>query len=216
MKIVKDINEKFRVILASGSPRRKELLQLAGMEFEVWPAGKEEPPVSSVPEECCTQLSKSKAVDVAAQIKTYNDTHPELTVPGDILVIGADTIVAKGSVIMGKPVDEADAKRMLTMLSDDTHSVFTGVTFVFIGSDGRAGEYTFYEETKVHFFPLSDDDIENYIASGDTFDKAGAYGIQSGAAPFVRSIEGDYYNVVGLPVGRMLNELKRLVDPMKN
>ena len=212
MKVVKDINEKFRVILASGSPRRKELLHLTGIEFEVWPSDKEEEASSTEPVKYCMSLSRNKAVDVAAQIKTYNDTHPELTAPGDILVIGADTIVAKDGVIMGKPADEADAKRMLAMLSNDTHSVFTGVTFVFVNSKGRAGEYTFCEETKVSFYPLSDEDIEDYTASGDPLDKAGAYGIQSGAAAFVRSIDGDYYNVVGLPVARMLNELKQLMN----
>ncbi len=211
MKIVKTVNEKFRVVLASASPRRKELLELAGVDFEVWPSDKEENPMSGTPDKICTELSRTKAVDVASQIRIYNDTHPELTTATDILVIGADTIVTKDGEILGKPKDDTDARRMLKRLSGETHSVFTGVTFIFMSRDGRTGEYTFFEETKVNFYPLDDDDIDGYVATGDALDKAGAYGIQTGASVFVRSIEGDFYNVVGLPIARLIQELKRLM-----
>ncbi len=211
MSFVKDLNSKFRIILASASPRRKELLERVGVEFEIWPSDKEENPISGTPDKICTELARSKAVDVASQIRIYNDTHPDLTTATDILVIGADTIVTKDGKILGKPKDDADAKRMLKQLSGDVHSVYTGVTFIFMSREGRTGEYTFFEETRVNFYPLDDDEIDGYVATGDALDKAGAYGIQTGASAFVRSIEGDFYNVVGLPVARLLQELKRLM-----
>ena len=212
MKTAESISKDFKIILASASPRRKQLLELAGFEFEIWPSDKEEVITKKIPEEICVELSKQKAIDVASSIRTYNDLHKDLTTETDILVIGADTIVVKDGSILGKPKDEDDAFSMLKILSGNTHSVFTGVTFVFSGIDGRVGEYSFYEETKVSFYPLDDEDIKNYVASGDAMDKAGSYGIQTGAATFVRSIEGDYYNVVGLPIARVIHELKRLIN----
>ncbi len=209
---VKEINEKYKIILASGSPRRKQLLLLAGLEFDIWPSNAEENAVSDDPEMICKELSKTKALDVAAQIRIYNDSHKELTTLGDIVVIGADTVVAKDGVVYGKPKDEADAKRMLRTLSGSTHSVYTGVTFVFMSASGRAGEYTFSEETGVTFYPVEDGEIDDYIASYEVLDKAGAYGIQDGAAVFVRAVEGDFYNVVGLPVARVVMELKRILQ----
>ncbi|MBO4890314.1 MAG: septum formation protein Maf [Lachnospiraceae bacterium] len=212
MKIAERISKDFKIILASASPRRKQLLELAGFEFDIWPSDKEEVITKKIPEEICVELSKQKAIDVASSIRTYNDLHKELTTETDILVIGADTIVVKDGSILGKPKDEEDAVSMLMALSGNTHSVYTGVTFVFSGKDGRVGEYSFYEETKVSFYPLDDEDIKSYVGSGDAMDKAGSYGIQTGAATFVRSIEGDYYNVVGLPIARVIHELKRLIN----
>ena len=211
MNIVDTINKQFRVVLASQSPRRKSLLELAGLEFEVWPSDKDEIITKTKPGEICVELSKQKALDVASSIKTYNELHKDLTTATDILVIGADTIVVSGKKVLGKPADENEAAEMLRLLSGNTHSVFTGVTFVFSSKDGRVGEYSFAEETKVSFYPLEEEDIAGYIASGDPLDKAGAYGIQGKAAVFVRSIEGDYYNVVGLPVARILQELKNIM-----
>ena len=212
MKIAESISKDFKIILASASPRRKQLLELAGFEFDIWPSDKEEVITKKIPEEICVELSKQKAIDVASSIRTYNDLHKELTTETDILVIGADTIVVKDGSILGKPKDEEDAVSMLMALSGNTHSVYTGVTFVFSGKDGRVGEYSFYEETKVSFYSLDDEDIKSYVGSGDAMDKAGSYGIQTGAATFVRSIEGDYYNVVGLPIARVIHELKRLIN----
>ncbi len=212
MNITDRINNEFRVVLASRSPRRKALLEMAGIEFEVWPSKKEEIITEDDPSRICVELSKQKALDVASSIRKYNELHEDLTTATDILVIGADTIVVSEGKVLGKPSDEADAARMLRMLSDQTHSVFTGVSFIFSSKDGRVGEYSFSEETRVTFWPLEDEDIERYIASGDPMDKAGAYGIQSKGAVFVRSIEGDYCNVVGLPVGRVLKELKDILN----
>ena len=208
---VKQLNEQYKIILASSSPRRKQLLELVGIEFDVWPSKAEEITTSKDPEKICTQLSGIKAVDVAAQIRSYNDSHKDLVTPGDIIVIGADTVVAKDGIVFGKPKDEDDAVRMLKTLSGCTHSVYTGVTFVFISAEGRVGEYTFCEETKVTFYPIDDEEIGSYTASFDVLDKAGAYGIQDGAAAFVKSVEGDFYNVVGLPVARLLQELKGIL-----
>ncbi len=208
----KKLNEQFKIVLASASPRRSEILNLAGIEFDVWPSDKEEKVTKTVPSEVCSELAHAKAVDVASQIRTYADTHPDLTTETDILVIGADTIVAKGNSIFGKPADDEDAVRMLKELSGCTHSVFTGVCFVFMDRNGRVGEHTFCEETKVSFYPLDEDEIENYVKSEEVTDKAGAYGIQAGAAAFVKGIEGDFYNVMGLPLARILQELKSLLS----
>ncbi len=210
MNQIQKLNNDFRIILASASPRRKEILELVGLQFETWPSCKEEETVSDIPEKICQELSRQKALDVASQIKAYNESHPDLTSATDILVIGADTIVVKDKVILGKPKDEADAVRMLKMLSGAEHSVFTGVTLVFMSKDNRTGEYTFFDETKVVFYALDDADIEEYVATGDALDKAGAYGVQTASAAFVKGLYGDFYNVMGLPVGKMLQELRRI------
>lgn len=210
MRIADRINKDFRVVLASASPRRKQIMELVGLQFEVWPSEKEEVITKTDPADICKELSRQKALDVASSIRTYNEAHPDLTTQTDILVIGADTIVAKDGKIFGKPADEADAKNMLKSLSGDTHSVYTGVSLVFISKEGRVGEHTFCEETKVTFFEAGDAELDAYIATGDVYDKAGAYGIQSGAAAFVKGIDGDFYNVMGLPVARMLWELKSI------
>ena len=207
----KQLNEQFKIVLASASPRRSEILNLAGLEFDVWPSDKEETMTKTAPREVCSNLARTKALDVASQIKTYGESHPDLTTGTDIIVIGADTIVAKGDEIFGKPKDDDDAKRMLRELSGCTHSVFTGVSLVFMSAGGRVGEHTFCDETKVTFYPVDEDEIDVYVNSGDASDKAGAYGIQSGAASFVKGIEGDFYNVMGLPLARVLQEIKSLL-----
>lgn len=211
MSFAQTLNSKFKIILASASPRRKELMELAGLEFDIWPSEKEEVVKSKVPKEICMELSRQKAEDVAASIRTYNESHADLVTPTDMLIIGADTIVALADTVFGKPKDENDAKKMLKALSGNTHSVFTGVTFVFMSSTGRVGEHVFCEETKVTFCDLDEDDIDTYIATGDPFDKAGSYGVQTSSAVFVRSIEGDFFNVMGLPISGMMQELKRIV-----
>ncbi len=211
MRITDRLNREFKIVLASASPRRKQLLELIGLEFEIWPSDKDEVITKNEPKDICTELSKQKALDVATQIKTYNETHSDLTTCTDILVIGADTIVAMEKEVFGKPKDEADAVRMLKNLSGNTHSVYTGVTLVFMNASGRVGEYTFYDETKVTFYPIDDEDIKAYVDAEDVLDKAGAYGIQSKAAAFVRSIDGDFYNVMGLPVARILAEIRNIL-----
>ena len=179
------------LILASKSPRRKELLSIITPEFEIIPAvGEERADRTLPPDEYVRELACHKAEEVAA-------LHPH-----DV-VIGADTIVVVSGEILGKPKDAADAGRMLKLLSGTEHSVLTGTCI--ISSDRNA---IFSEETKVRFFELSDKEIDDYIATGEPFDKAGAYGIQDIGALLVSGITGDYYNVMGLPVGRLSRELR--------
>ena len=199
-----------QIILASQSPRRKELLEQIGLEFEICPAKGEEIITKSVPEEVVMELSKQKAEEVAAMVSSYTQEHKDITTPSDILVIGADTVVAYDGKILGKPVDEADAKRMLSMLSGNTHSVFTGVTLVLIDKSGRAGELVFFEKTDVKMHAMSEQEKERYIATGEPMDKAGSYGIQGKCAIYIEKIDGDYNNVVGLPITRIYQELKKI------
>ena len=196
-----------KIVLASASPRRKQLLEQMGLEFDIFPSDKEEIIKSNIPSEVCQELSKQKAIDVASSIKAYNDTHADIVTPQDIIVIGADTIVTFDGIILGKPVDEEDAFRMLNMLSGNTHEVYTGVTIVVMSKDGRAGEFSFYESTGVTFYPLTKEEIREYIATGEPMDKAGSYGIQGCFAKYVKGINGDFNNVVGLPVARLYHEI---------
>lgn len=186
-----------KLILASASPRRKELLAKTGLAFDIIPAKGEETITKTIPAEVVMELSQQKAKEVAKQQTE------------DCIVIGADTIVAKGEEIMGKPKDKADAFRMLDRISDDCHQVYTGVTIIRTGE--QADTVTFAEKTDVYLYPISEKDITTYIESGDPMDKAGAYGIQGDFAVHVKGIEGDYYNVVGLPIGRVYQELKKMI-----
>ncbi len=199
-----------QIILASASPRRKELLEQIGLEFEICPARGEEIITKTIPEEVVMELSKQKAEEVASMIAAFGEENKEITTPSDILVIGADTVVAYDGRILGKPKDEEDAKRMLSMLAGNTHSVFTGVTLVLIDKSGRAGELVFYEKTDVTMHSMTDTEIERYVASGEPMDKAGAYGIQGKCAIYIEKIHGDYNNVVGLPITRIYQELKKI------
>ena len=185
--------EKMKLILASGSPRRKELLGKLQIPFSVIVSDCDESLPDDIPaEEAAETLAVRKAAAVAAE-------HP------DAVVIGADTTVILADEILGKPQNPDDCKRMLYMLSDNAHKVITGVA-VFWGGHS----FSFSEETLVQFYPLSEDDINRYAASGEPYDKAGAYGIQGLGALLVRGIHGDYFNVVGLPVARLHRELRRL------
>ena len=199
-----------QMILASASPRRKELLEQIGAEFVICPAKGEEVITETDPSAVVMELSRQKAEEVAYGVLIYNEQHADLKTPQDILVIGADTVVAYENQILGKPKDEEDARRMLTMLSGKTHSVYTGVTFVFIDKEGRTGEHCFFEKTDVCMYPLKEEEIDRYIQSGDPMDKAGSYGIQGRFAIHIKEIRGDYNNVVGLPVARLYQELQKL------
>lgn len=199
-----------QMILASASPRRKELLEQIGAEFVICPAKGEEVITETDPSAVVMELSRQKAEEVAYGVLIYNEQHADLATPQDILVIGADTVVAYENQILGKPKDEEDARRMLTMLSGKTHSVYTGVTFVFIDKEGRTGEHCFFEKTDVCMYPLKEEEIDRYIQSGDPMDKAGSYGIQGRFAIHIKEIRGDYNNVVGLLVARLYQELQKL------
>lgn len=199
-----------QMILASASPRRKELLEQIGAEFVICPAKGEEVITETDPSAVVMELSRQKAEEVAYGVLIYNEQHADLATTQDILVIGADTVVAYENQILGKPKDEEDARHMLTMLSGKTHSVYTGVTFVFIDKEGRTGEHCFFEKTDVCMYPLKEEEIDRYIQSGDPMDKAGSYGIQGRFAIHIKEIRGDYNNVVGLPVARLYQELQKL------
>ena len=185
------------LILASASPRRKELLEKIGLPFMVQPAKGEERITQKSPAAVVMELSRQKAEEIAAAQTE------------DCIIIGADTVVAKGEKIMGKPKDAADAKQMLRSIADDCHQVYTGVTLIRTGAHPQS--VTFQEKTDVCLYPISDAELDAYIASGDPMDKAGAYGIQGDFAIYVKRIAGDYYNVVGLPIGRVYQELKRML-----
>lgn len=199
-----------QMILASASPRRKELLEQIGAEFVICPAKGEEVITETDPSAVVMELSRQKAEEVAYGVLIYNEQHADLATPQDILVIGEDTVVAYENQILGKPKDEEDARHMLTMLSGKTHSVYTGVTFVFIDKEGRTGEHCFFEKTDVCMYPLKEEEVDRYIQSGDPMDKAGSYGIQGRFAIHIKEIRGDYNNVVGLPVARLYQELQKL------
>ena len=180
------------IILASASPRRKEILELADLKFDVMPSDAQEITTKTAPNEVVMELASIKEKDIYK--KSENQS----------MIVGADTVVAYQGQILGKPTDEADAKRMLTMLSGQTHEVYTGVCVI---EDGKTK--TFYEETKVTFYEISDEQIDHYIKTGEPMDKAGSYGIQGKAAVFIKGIEGDYYNVVGFPIARFLQEITK-------
>lgn len=186
------------------------LLEQIGIDFSVCPPKGEEVVTESLPEEAVLALSGQKAREVASMIVSYSERNSELVTPQDILVIGADTVVAYDGAILGKPKDEADAVRMLRLLAGTTHSVYTGVTLVFIDRSGRTGAHAFYEKTDVSMYPMSEEEIAGYVASGEPMDKAGAYGIQGKCARYIRRIEGDYNNVVGLPVAGIYQKLRQL------
>lgn len=197
-----------KIVLASASPRRKELLTQIGIPFSVQVSTCEEKITESAPADVVCELSRQKAEDVWQQVRAGGEAAEGAKVqPSEYLVIGADTVVAYAGEILGKPKDEADACRMLTMLSGNTHEVFTGVTFCY-EKDGGKKVHTFYEQTEVTFYPMSREEIESYVATKDPLDKAGAYGIQGSFAAYIKGIRGDYNNVVGLPIGRLYQEIK--------
>ena len=200
--------EKLQIILASSSPRRRELMRQIGLDFEVKVSDVEERVTSTVPAEVVMELSKQKAEAVAEQALTEASANSEKAA---ILIIGADTIVVCDGRILGKPKDAAAAEHMLSLLSGRAHEVYTGVAFVWwdVCEAGERRVHTFYECTKVHFAPMTAEEIAEYVATGDPLDKAGAYGIQGFCARYITGIEGDYNNVVGLPVGRVYQELKK-------
>ena len=182
-----------KLILASASPRRAELLKSLGLRFDILPTGveeRDEHPASF--HDLAIHNAQAKARDAAAR-------HP------DALVLGADTIVVLGNEVFGKPRDLDDARRMLRNLSGQGHHVITGVCLLH-----RAGnrERNFAVETRVRFRPLSDADIEQYLDAVDVLDKAGAYAIQEGP-PLVAGVEGSYSNVIGLPLEQVEAELRR-------
>lgn len=189
------MNSAQTVVLASASPRRRDLLRQIGVRFRVMVSDVEEKVTAVSPGETVEELSRQKAEAVLQSIADPR-----------VLVIGADTVVALDDLILGKPEDRADAGRMLAMLQGRTHEVYTGVTLLRRDVSGKVSRKIFHEVTGVHFYPMTQREIQRYLDTGDPMDKAGAYGIQGFCARYIRGIEGDYNNVVGLPVGRLYQE----------
>ena len=274
--------DNYRIILASQSPRRREIMAMAGFTFEVLPAEGGENCEARQPDQLTMALSKAKAEEVFERVvrktekscrndgqlkeepfrnvedraeklswdngqlneeffrdipdvveKSYRDNASATADPlrkgtsqgrkdRPLLIIGADTVVAYGDEILGKPKDLADAYRMLRLLSGHTHQVYTGVTLILkktgsIGEDtGSADDdidirrLTFFEKTDVSFHELTDEEILAYVHTEEPLDKAGSYAIQGAFGKYIRKIDGDYYNVVGLPIQRIWQELKRM------
>ena len=228
-----------KIILASASPRRRELLSQIGLDFEVVVSETEEKITSTEPAKVVEELSAQKAEAVWEKLCSMTASQGsvtdaerleegsgvsrpdegsegfdpeqksgETTITG-IIVLGADTVVASDGKILGKPADTEGAVAMLTMLQGRGHEVYTGVTILY-EENGERKTLTFHEKTTVHFYPMTDAQIREYVATGDPMDKAGAYGIQGLCARYISGIAGDYNNVVGLPVGRVYQELHGL------
>ena len=179
-----------KIILASASPRRRELLTQIGLKFEVMPSHIDEILKGSSPAENVMGLASDKATDIYKQLTEKGET--------DLLVIGSDTVVALGDKILGKPKNEEDALEMLRFLQGHTHQVYTGVCLI-----TSEGAHTFYGKTDVTMYPATDEQLKAYIASGEPMDKAGSYAIQGLGTVFIQGIHGDYNNVVGLPVAEI-------------
>ncbi len=190
-----------KIYLASASPRRKELLKQVGLSFKTMPSLVEEKITKTQPGEVVEELSYQKAVEVCGRLAAGGEE--------DFVVIGADTVVSCWGEILGKPKDKEDAVRMLTKLQGGSHQVYTGVTLAWKQKDMPAMSATFNECTDVTMYTMTEQEIRQYVDSKEPMDKAGAYAIQGLCAAYIQGICGDYNNVVGLPVGRVCQELKR-------
>ncbi|NNJ28795.1 Maf family protein [Lacrimispora defluvii] len=189
----------YKIVLASASPRRRELLNQISLNPVIEPSTVVEVITTRIPEDAVMELSLQKAEDVAK--------HQQ---PGTI-VIGADTVVAAEGKILGKPGSHEEAYEMIESFQGKTHQVFTGVTLIYCGKNETIVR-SFAERTDVHVYPMTPEEIRLYAEDEEPMDKAGAYGIQGRFAAFIKGIDGDYSNVVGLPVGRVYQELKQICE----
>ena len=188
-----------KIILASASPRRRELLAGVGATFQICRSNGKENITKEDPDDILKELSLQKATTVAEERKLEEGT----------VIIGADTIVFYEGKILGKPADEKDAVRTLEMLQGRTHQVYTGFTFL-QKKEGKWIADSFAEKTDVTFYPVTEKEIRDYVRTGEPMDKAGSYGIQGKFGIYVKGINGSYTNVVGLPIGRLFYEAKKL------
>lgn len=189
---------KKRIILASASPRRKELMELAGFEFEIQVSHKKEVYHSTRPDEIVKELALLKAEDIASQNDTKN-----------CVVIGADTVVAVDGIILGKPKDKEDAANMVRLMQGREHQVYTGLAILEFDEMGEKTVINHAVCTNVYVAAMSEEEILEYVQDETIMDKAGAYAIQGAfGAKFIERFEGDYYNVVGLPISYIYQILK--------
>lgn len=188
----------YHIVLASGSPRRKEILEQAGVKFQIIPSQKEEKITCTEPEEVVKELALCKAQDIADSLE------------GNIIVIGADTVVVNAGKVLGKPCDELDAVNMIMNLQGHSHNVYTGVCIIIKDENHKTQICSFAENTKVMVADMEKEQAMEYVLTGEPMDKAGGYAIQGKFAKYIRGIEGDYYNVVGFPIARFREEMKQL------
>ena len=186
-----------QIILASSSPRRRELLEKAGVHFQVMPSQEEEHIEKKEPAQIVENLSWQKAASVASRTGQ------------DVIVIGSDTLVAYEGRVLGKPRDEEEAVETLKLLQGNTHQVYTGVTVIVRDKEEEITK-TFSRRTDVTFYPVDEKEIRAYVATGDPMDKAGSYDIRGDFSVYIKEIYGDYNNVVGLPVSMLFWEMKQL------
>ena len=211
---------KKRIILGSASPRRRELLEQIGIEFEIVVSDAREHYKSTRPEDIVRELALMKAEHVAKEVERREKERAEqASIPGldtgeahlrNVVILGADTIVVRDGQILGKPSDEEVAFSMLKSLQGRMHQVYTGVAVLNFDGSGSLRTISHAEETKVYVHEMTDEEIRRYIAAGESMDKAGAYGVQGRFAAYIDRIEGDYYNVVGLPVAYLYHTVKEL------
>jgi septum formation protein len=193
----------YRIILASGSPRRKEIMNQMGIPFQVVTGNVEEVSEEKIPSDLVQALATLKTQEAAGLLAGKAVRNEEQ------LIIGADTMVFYKEHALGKPKDEEDAARMLAMLSDEIHEVYTGVSILIKDKTGKEEELSFAVCTRVSVYPLSREQIMEYIATGEPMDKAGAYAIQGIFGLYIKEIVGDYYNVVGFPIAHIYQALLR-------
>lgn len=197
---------KMKLILASQSPRRKELLEYLNIPFQILTADLEEVSRELIPSLVAMDIAAQKA---EAIYKRYLSVAAEAPIP--FFLLSADTIVLLGEKIYGKPTSVDDARDILSELSGRTHTVMTGVNFLYRTQDGQQKEHRFYESTAVTFNVITTQLMDNYLRTKDSLDKAGAYGIQGPSLTFIHSLTGSYSNVVGLPLDRVVTEIEKLL-----
>lgn len=198
-------NSKLKLILASASPRRKELLGHLKLPFEVIALSVPEHSDATDPVKYTSDISRCKAVAVEEKLRQERKGE-------DFFIVSADTTVVLNGTIYNKPADRNEARKFLSDLSGVTHSVFTGVTLTLIKND-KVHSYSFVDETKVTFDKISDELMARYLDTGDSLDKAGAYGIQGGSLTFISKVDGSYSNVVGFPLSRFVRETEKFLSP---
>lgn len=197
-----DMKPVCRLILASGSPRRRELMEQIGLKPEIHPSTLQENPTAAAPEDVVVELASQKAYDVMTQVR---EEAKKAGTEFCGIVIGSDTVVSVDDKILGKPADREEAISMIRQIQGRSHLVYTGVTIL-----TEDDEDSFSVETLVNVYPMNETEIEAYVDRGESMDKAGAYGIQGSFAAYIRGIDGSYTNVMGLPIGRLYQELKRI------